>query len=319
MNPPLSNQAQADYQQAQALLAAKGKSFYWASQLLGAVHARRAARLYRFCRYLDDLVDEAASADAAQVSLNNVKAALVAGKSDDALVEDALSLIKECSISPDAVIELINGVNSDLETVRIADEAALLRYCYRVAGTVGIMMCAVLDVRSEAALPHAIDLGIAMQITNICRDVAEDASMGRIYLPASLIGEINPDDLILPTREVAAKVEQALTILLSLAESFYASGMAGLSFLPLGARSGISVAAQIYREIGLKLKRAGYVYWKNRTVVSNGAKAVITVRSLVSNVVKPAFWRVVAPHDVNLHKALQGFPFAHAAEMPLNG
>ena len=76
----------------------------------------------------------------------------------------------------------------DAETVRVADEAELLRYCYRAAGTVGLMMCRVLDAPEPAAAAHAVDLGIAMQLTNLCRDVADDARMGRRYLPASLTG-----------------------------------------------------------------------------------------------------------------------------------
>lgn len=303
-----------DYNQAYALLAAKGQSFHWASHLLGSTHTQRATRLYRFCRYLDDLVDEATSADSALRSLNSVKAAVLAGNSSHAVVSDALKLMKECGINPDAVQELINGVSSDLGTVRVTDEAALLRYCYKVAGTVGIMMCAVLDVRDNSALPHAIDLGIAMQLTNICRDVTEDARLGRRYLPASLVGDLNPEDIIVPTSQDEVYIQRALAGLLSLAENFYASGMAGLSFLPLGARSGILVAAHIYREIGLKLKRAEYADWKKRTVVSKGAKAAVTFRALAFNVATPAFWRVVAPHDADLHEALRALPFVHTTE-----
>ena len=319
MSVALDDPPDTGYRQAHALLAAKGKTFYWASHLLGERHAQRATLLYRFCRYLDDLVDEASSPDYALAALESVRAGILSGHSTDAVVADALRLIKECGVNSQAVLELINGVESDLGTVRLADEADLLRYCYRVAGTVGIMMSAVLEVRNEAALPYAIDLGIAMQLTNICRDVAEDAGMGRRYLPASLVGDISPGELRLPTPQTAARAEQALARLLNLAETYYASGMAGLPFLPLGARSGIVVAGQIYRQIGVQLKSAGYNYLKARAVVSARAKAFVTARALVVYVCNPSFWRVSAAHDANLHLALRGLPCVHTAERPSHG
>lgn len=317
MIPLSSHQITLNYGEAYALLASKGKSFYWASHLLGAKYTQRAARLYRFCRYLDDLVDEATSLERALASLQSLEAAVLAGNSSDAVVSDAIRLMDECRIGSDAVQELINGVRSDLGHVRYSDETMLLRYCYRVAGTVGIMMCAVLDVRDNSALPHAIDLGIAMQLTNICRDVTEDARMGRRYLPASLVGDMSPETILLPTSQDEERVKDALAKLLGLAENFYESGMAGLSFLPLGARNGILVAGHVYREIGLKLKKLDYADWKKRTVVSKAAIGAVTAKALASNVARPQFWHVVVPHEAKLHKALRGLPFVHAAEEAL--
>jgi phytoene synthase len=183
---------------AEATLARQGRSFHWARRLLGATHADRATRLYAFCRRLDDLVDEASSPEEARVALAAADRAIADGRSDDPVVSDGLALMRECGIEPDIVRELIAGMASDAETVRMVDEAELLRYCYRAAGTVGLMMCRVLDAPEPAAAAHAVDLGIAMQLTNLCRDVAADARMGRRYLPASLVGDIAPPDLIEP-------------------------------------------------------------------------------------------------------------------------
>ena len=155
--------------------------------------------------------------------------------------------MRECGIEPEIARELIAGMASDAETVRVADEAELLRYCYRAAGTVGLMMCRVLDAREPAAAAHAVDLGIAMQLTNLCRDVADDARMGRRYLPASLVGDLPPGDLIEPSPALRPKVRAAVARLLALAELYYASGEAGLPFLPVRARAGILVAGRVYR------------------------------------------------------------------------
>jgi phytoene synthase len=143
--------------------------------------------------------------------------------------------MRECGIEPGIVRELIAGMASDAETVRVADEAELLRYCYRAAGTVGLMMCRVLDAPEPAAAAHAVDLGIAMQLTNLCRDVSADARMGRRYLPASLVGDIGPTELIDPSPTLQPALRAAVARLLALAETYYASGEAGLPFLPVRA------------------------------------------------------------------------------------
>ena len=134
----------------------------------------------------------------ARVKLGAASREIAAGLSADPMIQDGIDLMHECRISPLIAVELVKGLLSDLDPVRCPDEAALLQYCYRVAGTVGVMMCGVLDVSDRAAFAHAIDLGIAMQLTNICRDIATDAAANRRYLPASLIGDLAPEELIKP-------------------------------------------------------------------------------------------------------------------------
>lgn len=224
----------AAYAVAEQLLVRHGRSFHWARRMLGTRHAERAKRLYGFCRRIDNLVDEAASQGEAQAALDAIRRALHDGESDDVDVSDMLQLMHACHIDPSIPLELMRGVESDLGEVRLADMDELISYCYRVAGTVGLMMTAALDVSTPEALPHAIDLGIAMQLTNICRDVRDDALLGRRYLPASLVGEVDPACLIDPAPAVRANVSHALGSLLDLADRFYASGEQGLHFLPAG-------------------------------------------------------------------------------------
>ena len=293
---------------AEATLARQGRSFHWARRLLGATHADRATRLYAFCRRLDDLVDEAASPEEARVALAAADRAIADGRSDDPVLSDGLALMRECGIEPGIVRELIAGMASDAETVRMADEAELLRYCYRAAGTVGLMMCRVLDAPEPAAAAHAVDLGIAMQLTNLCRDVAADARMGRRYLPASLVGDIAPDALIEPSPALQPTLRAAVARLLTLAETYYASGEAGLPFLPVRARAGILVAGRVYRAIGHRLTACEHAYWEGRAFVPDWRKATITLTALTTQPLRGAFWSRPHAHPASLHQALIGLP-----------
>ena len=268
------------YGVANQMLTQRGRTFHWARRLLCVRHAERATRLYGFCRHIDDLVDECSSLVAAHSALAVVRQALQTGHSDDPVTRDMLQLMRDCDIDPMIPLELVEGVESDLGEVRVTDMAELLRYCYRVAGTVGLMMTDVFDVSVPEALPHAVDLGIAMQLTNICRDVREDALLGRRYLPATLVGALEPSALIDPDGATQATAVHAIDALLTLADRYYASGEQGLRCLPPGARSGILVAARVYREIGVVLQRRGGDCWTSRATVSTAAKAGITLRAL---------------------------------------
>ena len=272
----------AVYAAADGLLAERGHSFHWARRLLSARHAERATRLYGFCRRIDDVADEATDAATARVALAVIRRALQTGECDDAETADMLQLMRTCSIDPAIPLELIRGVEGDLGNVRFADMDELLRYCYRVAGTVGLMMTAALDVTTPEALPHAIDLGIAMQLTNICRDVREDATLGRRYLPAALVGALEPAALVDPMPSVRTAVTGALRMLLDTADRHYVSGEQGLRYLPGGARTGILVAARAYRGIGTVLRENGFDCWSSRATVSAAGKVAITLRALAS-------------------------------------
>ena len=291
-------------------LRSKGRSFYWAGHLLSKLHAARATRLYGFCRHVDDLADEATCVVAAQRALAVLSAEIAAGRSDDPATRDMLDLMAECRIDAALLLELIRGVACDLAPVRIADDAALLRYCYRVAGTVGLMMCQILDVRDEAALRHALDLGIGMQLTNICRDVSEDARAGRRYLPASRVGALSPGALIAPVASLQPLLRNCLAGLLEQADGYYRSGEQGLAYLPLRARGAILVAARLYRAIGVRLRRRDYAFWQGRAVVPARTKAALTLHALWCLSVTPHFWRSSRRHDAALHSDFTDLPYA---------
>ena len=298
---------------ANSVLASKGRSFHWARHLLGATHATRATRLYHLCRHIDDMADESRSDVLAKRALANVVASVHIGQSKDPIIQDGLSLMQECGIDADVLLDLIEGVQSDLELVRIPDMDSLLRYCYQVAGTVGLMMCKVLDTNVREAFLHAVDLGIAMQLTNICRDITADAVVDRRYLPASMVGDLEPARLLNPASELRATLQTCVAKLLDCADTYYRSGELGLSYLPMRARGSMLVAARVYRGIGLQLRACQHVYWTERVVVPVWKKVFITSQALLTSPLKRSFWRPPIQHDATLHLALKNSPALRSA------
>ena len=173
-------------------------------------------------------------------------------------------------------MELTDGVLLDTQKVAIQSEAELLRYCYQVAGTVGLLMCDLFGVKDPVARHHAIDLGVAMQLTNICRDVYEDALNGRVYLPGDLFESITAEKIVSPDVSTTS-VRQVVGYLLSEAEIRYESGISGLCFLPTQARLAIYVATLTYREIGLIIADVALILgWSRLTTKTQ--KCLIALR-----------------------------------------
>lgn len=293
---------QANSSSAESILFSKGKSFHWARHLLEKHQAERATRLYRLCRYIDDLGDEENSVEISIQKLMDAKNAIDSGHAEGEVLIDGLNLMNECGIDKAIVLDLIAGVTSDTQLVRIEDQAQLLRYCYQVAGTVGLMMTKVLDTHDKAAYPFAIDLGIAMQLTNICRDIKEDALVNRRYIPSDLVKNLEPISLIHPNEQQKNIVIAAVENLLDSAEKYYQSGEKGLSYLPFQARLSILVAARVYREIGRELLMQNGEYWHRRITISMPRKMMITLQSICFALFNVNFWRYPKKHDANLHR-----------------
>jgi phytoene synthase len=310
------NQAKTTYaqyiQESNLILSNKGKTFFWAKFLLNKKHATNAVRLYRFCRYVDDVGDESTDPVLANFMLMQIINELKIGISNHPVISDAIDLFNESQININIPISLIQGVMSDLSLVRIKDDAALMIYCYQVAGTVGLMMCKILDIKDNRAAAHAIDLGIGMQITNICRDVSEDAKMNRRYLPASLIGDTEPLALINPDIQTQDKIRNTLKKMLNTADEYYQSGYHGLCFLPIRARLGIAIASGLYRQIGTNLINKNYASWSFRSVVCKKLKAWLTLKILVRGLVDTDFYFYVKTHNSRLHHSIKEVAYSHA-------
>jgi phytoene synthase len=187
------------------------------------------------------------------------------------------------------------------------DDADLKTYCYQVAGTVGLLMCGVLGVDDPRAFPHAIDLGIGMQLTNIARDVAEDAEAGRRYLPASLVGQLEPQEIASGAPSIRPVLESGVKALLQDAERYYRSGESGLAYLPPRARLGIFVASRMYNAIGSELRRQRFASWRERATVGLPRKLVIATGTGIEYMKCACLQEPPASHNALLHLHLSGY------------
>jgi phytoene synthase len=301
-----------DVKDARAVLAAHAKSFRFAGLFLPADRLDDAAVVYAFCRAVDDAIDEAPDRAAAQREAAAFADELDGRAVPRPVVAAFVQTARRIELDLGFARGLIEGVAFDAnERVRVADDAGLLRYCYLVAGTVGGMMCAVLGVRSPEALPHAIDLGIGMQLTNICRDVLEDAGRDRVYVPASRLrahGVDEPDALVMTLRagRDGTAVAAVVSDLLALADRFYASADAGMRFIPWRSRLAILIASRVYRAIGQVLRRRGCDVLRGRVSTSMPQKLRLALAAAVD--VVAIGWAPRVPHDATLHATLGGLP-----------
>ena len=289
-------------------LAVYGKSFHWARRFLGQHMGMKAAQLYQFCRILDDMAD--GDIEHGPKRLGRIrKNILTTGIASDPLLTHFQPFLTKQEFPTEVIVALIDGLLSDQRLVRIKSDAELLSYAYHVAGTVGILMCDVLDCNDEQALSHAIDLGIAMQLTNIARDVLEDAGMGRRYLPASWVGNLTPEQIVTlsktPDGDAALQITNAVSRLLTLAEDYYKSGITGLSYLPLRAHISIAVAALVYRQIGVQLAQQNYPWHSGRQSTSINTKIKCSLRAVGTLRLR---FQKATPHDSSLHDTIVGLP-----------
>ena len=253
----------------------EGKSFYWASFFLPKKNRIAASRLYSICRYLDDVADNSKLDTSSQIKniFNQIK------KNENSEIN---IFFKKNNINLGILKDLIDGLISDQQNVRVTDEKELIDYSYKVAGTVGLMMLPIINTKDAEARKHAIDLGIAMQLTNIARDVYEDAKMNRLYLPKEWLGQVSISDLIDNKLDDQKKklIELSIKNLLELSDKFYANGFSGMKFIPFRTRLAIFFAAKIYKGIGEKIKSGGYVYKLERIYLNKLEKLWITIISI---------------------------------------
>jgi phytoene synthase len=300
----------ADLLACHAAIRQHSRSFYAASRLLPRRVRDAAVATYAFCRAADDAVDDAATAAAARSRHGEIRRRLdriYAGDRVDTASGRAFARVVAAARIPRAEPEaLLDGMAQDLETVRIADEDALLLYCYRAAGVVGCMMSRIMRRDDEEALRRAVHLGIAMQLTNIARDVGEDARRDRIYLPSAWLTAVggSVEDVLalratLPVRRVTLRV-------LDLAETYYRSGIAGIGLLPPSCRPAILSAALLYREIGRRVAASDGDGITSRARVSTRRRVALIVLAALRCAVDPRLGaRAVRPDTTALHGALR--------------
>ena len=243
------------------------KSFNWSGFFLPKKIYYKCSVLYDFCRTIDNIADQNKDLEIKKKELGEFRKKFEQKNKDDGVIKNMWDLMNEKNISKKIVEDLFDGINSDLKKeVRIETEKELLIYSYRVAGTVGLMMAKIFGVKKKESLQRAIDLGIAMQLTNIARDVVEDEKKNRVYLIKS------SNDAFKNIKNIILK-----------ADSFYDSSFEGIKDIPLKSRFSIIVARRVYRQIGKKIlikkdiesyRAAGKIY------VSNIGKIIQTLFSL---------------------------------------
>ncbi len=279
----------ADLAAGRALLRGGSRSFYAASFLLPRRVREPATALYAFCRLADDAVDLADHPGAALSDLSGRLDGVYAGRPQGNPADRALADVVRAFAIPRALLEaLIEGFAWDAEGRRYEDLSALYGYCARVAGTVGAMMALLMGVRDPRLVARACDLGVAMQLSNIARDVGEDAALGRLYLPRDWMRNagMDPDAwLAYPTWSPA--LGGILERLLEAADRLYARADLGIAGLPLTCRPGISAARRLYSEIGQEVRRRGLDSVSQRAVVSPARKLALLAPILGSTLRAP--------------------------------
>lgn len=270
-------QYRSDMRKCKALLKKGSRSFYAASLLLPSEYRTPIIALYAYCRVADDRIDCDGADDVALNALRRELDDLYSGKVAETAVDRAFSNLVEVYQIPQAIpAALIDGFSWDINERRYETLSDLYAYAARVAGTVGTMMAMIMGVRDPAMLSRACDLGVAMQLTNIVRDVGEDARSGRLYLPQSLLREsgIDPDEwLANPVSSPALR--EVLRQILTSAERLYQRADWGLSKLPAGCRPAMFAARYIYAEIGREVERRQHDSVTQRAVVSGRRKLLL--------------------------------------------
>ena len=260
------------------------RSFYFASVALPREKKRAAYAVYAFCRYADDLVDRAASTEGVEAALLRV------GSEFDRLTSGTLSsppfapafacAVNRYGIGRQPFMDLLKGVAMDLGPVRIADWPALRDYCYHVASVVGLMMARIFELRDEAGRERAVELGIAMQLTNIIRDVGEDYRMGRIYLPADEMDAhgVRAEELGAPAASAALKT--LLRAQIERARDFYRRSEVGIPLLADdGSQFTVWLMRHVYGGILEEIEKIGYEVLHRRASTSLPRKLVLARRA----------------------------------------
>jgi phytoene synthase len=279
MREAMTPEVKQALQQCRAIIQKGSKSFSLAARLFDQDTRQAAFFLYGWCRYCDDQVDQVGQGEGAQElerrisDLKEMTRSAFAGEAQREAVFIALQyIVHRYSIPAHYALELIEGMAMDVRGTRYENLDRLLLYCYRVAGTVGLMMSHVMGLRDERALQHAANLGIAMQLTNIARDVIEDAQMERVYLPMEWLEEANiaAEEIGLPRNR--QKLAAVVSRLLHAADRYYRSGDDGFWHLSFRSACAVAAARHVYAEIGSLVQKQGSRAWDQRAYATGGRK-----------------------------------------------
>jgi phytoene synthase len=274
----------ADFTSCRAALRTGSRTFFAASQVLPPSPRRSAIALYAFCRMADDAIDQGRDSAGALAELRDRLERIYSGSpaphATDRVFADCVARHEIPKIFPAALLE---GFEWDAGGRRYESLPELRSYGVRVAGTVGVMMALIMGVRERWILERACDLGVAMQLTNIARDVGEDARAGRLYLPIDWLHEAGIDPQAWLAKPVfSAALGRVIERLLAAADELYARSDAGLARLPVACRPGMFAARRLYAEIGREVLRRGLDSVNGRAIVSWQRKSRVLCAAMLS-------------------------------------
>ncbi len=262
-------------------MARAGKTFYFAALWLPREIRDDAARAYTFCRAVDDLADESSSPEG-RAALAQIERSVASGVGGDPISEVVLPLMRRYPTTRDPLVELVRSCAADGPGIRIETEGELRRYAEGVAGTVGRAMYPLLGGVDPRGLRHAEALGVAMQYTNIARDVLSDLADNRVYLPREWLAGAEIDGLSTGDHRCEEVVVRALRSLLRVADEHYAFGLEGVGYLAPECRRGIEIAARCYGAIGARVIVGGRLE-RRRAVVPMWHKILVAARVVTSS------------------------------------
>jgi phytoene synthase len=270
------------------------KSFAAAARLFDPRTRAGAYLLYAWCRHCDDVIDGQELGHHSHRTgphdpfraLARLRAetisAMALEPTDDPVFVAFQRVVREFAIPARHPHELLDGFAMDVAGRRYETIEDTLDYCYHVAGVVGVMMSMVMGAREPDTLDRACDLGIAFQLTNIVRDIFDDAAAGRLYLPRAWLAEAGvPPEEIADLRHRAA-VHAVAQRVLALADQYYASSRSGIARLPMRSAWAVSSARIVYREIGQEVRRRGPEAWSTRVSTSRTQKIGAVIRGAMS-------------------------------------
>jgi phytoene synthase len=269
------------------------RSFSAAARLFDPDTRGHTYMLYAWCRHCDDVIDgqevgfaapqTAVSSPAERLAeLRDKTRAAVRGEWNEMVFGALHRVVTDCGITEQHLIDHLDGFAMDVDGRRYETLDDTLAYCYHVAGVVGVMMATIMGVRDTATLDRACDLGIAFQLTNITRDVLDDAAIGRVYLPEAWLREAGVPAGGIADPAHREKLHEVTQRLLDVADGFYVSARHGIAALPFRSAWAISVARFVYRDIGRLVSSRGPAAWDGRAKVSAARKLYGVARALAT-------------------------------------
>ncbi|MDD5155519.1 MAG: phytoene/squalene synthase family protein [Candidatus Omnitrophica bacterium] len=270
---------------AEAITKKYAKTFYFASRFLKKEKRNAAYAIYAICRLSDEAVDGAKNTSFAHRLAEiqkNIDAAYGSAELNSPLLAAFRQTVAEYQIPREYFTELISGMHMDLEKNRYADFNQLYDYCYKVAGVVGLIMLQVFGCSCPAAKEYAVKLGIAMQLTNILRDIKEDFGRGRIYLPLDETERFGVTESDLSAHNVSDNFKALLKFQIQRAQDYYQGSKAGIKLLAgADSRFVASIMANIYSGILTEIEKNDYDVFSRRAQLNNARKCVIALKTLL--------------------------------------